>query len=84
MFTLEPGLTAANAKKMLEQGLLGIAAGQTEFDLSHVTAVDSAAVAVLLAWQRAARKQAATLVFKNLPVNLQSLIRLYGVGDLLP
>jgi phospholipid transport system transporter-binding protein len=48
-----------------------------------LTAVDSAAVATLLAWQRAALERGSALRFTNLPANLQSLIELYGVADLL-
>lgn len=76
-------LTFNNAQTVVEAGLRAIADGQAEFDLAEVAAVDSAAVATMLAWQRAARKQGRTLVFRNLPANLQSLIQLYGVGDLL-
>ena len=76
-------LTVNNAQTVLQAGLRAIADGQSEFDLSDVTAVDSAAVATLLAWQRAARQSGRTLAFRNLPANLQSLVKLYGVGPLL-
>lgn len=76
-------LTFNNAQTVLETGLRAIAEGQAEFDLAEVTAVDSAAVATMLAWQRAACKAGRTLAFRNLPSNLQSLIQLYGVGELL-
>lgn len=83
MFTASGSLTTKNAKSTLEAGLLAIAAGQLEFDLADLQAVDSAAVAVLLAWRRAANAQSGSLQFKNLPVNLRSLIELYGVDELL-
>ena len=76
-------LTFNNAPTVLEAGLRAIADGQAEFDLAEVAAIDSAAVATMLAWQRAARKMGKTLAFRHLPANLQSLIQLYGVGDLL-
>jgi len=76
-------LTFNNAQTVLETGLRAIADGQAEFDLAELTAVDSAAVSTMLAWLRAARKAGGTLVFRNLPANLQSLIQLYGVGELL-
>lgn len=84
MFQLSPSLTVGNAKAILEQGLRVIANGETEMDLSNVVVVDSAAVATLLAWQSAACRQNVTLHFSNLPVNLISLIDLYGVTELLP
>ena len=83
MFRSTLTLTVNNAKTALEAGLRAIAEGQTEIDLMHLKAVDSAAVATLLAWKRAAREQGRPLGFTNLPANLQSLIDLYGVGDLL-
>jgi len=72
-------LTVLNAKAALEQGLDAIKAGQTVFDLRNVTTVDSAAVSVMLAWQRAAQEAGAKLELKKLPPNLKSLTKLYGV-----
>ena len=76
-------LTVQNAKSALEQGLAAINAGQTVFDLRNVVAVDSAAVSVMLAWRRAAQDAGVTLHLKNLPSNLTSLTKLYGVCALL-
>jgi phospholipid transport system transporter-binding protein len=76
-------LTVHNAKAALDAGLRAIADGQTHIDLGDLTAVDSAAVATMLAWQRAARSRGTSLVFSNLPSNLRSLVDLYGVGELL-
>ncbi|MFC5472942.1 STAS domain-containing protein [Paraherbaspirillum soli] len=83
MFRPSHSLTVSNAKATLEEGLRAIAEGETGIDLSNVLAVDSAAVATLLAWQSAARKQGGTLHFSGLSANLQSLIELYGVAELL-
>jgi phospholipid transport system transporter-binding protein len=76
-------LTVANAKLALEQGLAAIEAGQDTLDLSNLAAVDSGAVSVMLAWRRAAQKAGQPLHLKNLPPNLKSLTKLYGVCDLL-
>ncbi|HVK95815.1 MAG TPA: STAS domain-containing protein [Noviherbaspirillum sp.] len=76
-------LTVENARAVLEAGLRAIAEGQPGFDLAAVTVVDSAAVAILLAWQRAAQAGGKSIVFTNLPANLQSLVHLYDVGALL-
>jgi len=83
MFRPEQNLTVRNAAAVLQQGLQAIAAGQREIDLASLTAVDSSAVAVLLAWQRASRELGRPLAFRHFPVNLQSLIELYGVEALL-
>jgi phospholipid transport system transporter-binding protein len=76
-------ITMTTAKAALDAGLKAIADGQLEFDLAQLTDVDSAAVATLLAWQRAATKLGRTLVFHKLPQNLQTLAQLYGADALL-
>lgn len=83
MYRPAQNLTVNNAKETLEAGLHAIAAGQTQIDLGELTVVDSAAVATLLAWKRAAHKRGNELVFTNLAANLQSLVTLYEVADLL-
>jgi phospholipid transport system transporter-binding protein len=83
MFQPALSLTVDNANKALQEGLNAIKSGQTEFDLSHLTTVDSAGVATLLAWQRAANEQKQELHFRNLPGGLRSLAELYGVFGLL-
>ncbi len=75
-------LTVANATEALEQGLAALRAGQTVFDLGAVEAVDSAAVSVMLAWQRAAAQNGSRLELRNLPEQLKSLTKLYGVCTL--
>ncbi|MET3130362.1 phospholipid transport system transporter-binding protein [Oxalobacteraceae bacterium GrIS 1.11] len=76
-------LTVHNATAALEQGVAAIKAGQTVFDLRNVVAVDSAAVSVMLAWQKAAQEAGVRLDLQNLPANLKSLTKLYGVCSLL-
>lgn len=83
MFQPSLTLTVNNATATLDAGLSAIADGQKEIDLAQLTAVDSAAVATLVAWQRAALERGAPLTFKNASVNLQSLAELYDVADLL-
>jgi|SRR5471032_1838814 len=75
-------LTVLNATAALERGLAAIKAGQTVFDLREVTTVDSAAVSVMLSWQRAAKDAGSHLELRNLPPALQSLTKLYGVCSL--
>lgn len=65
-------------------GLQAIESGEQVFDFSGVTAIDSAAVAILLAWQRAAQARRLALSFINVPATLQSLAGLYGVAGFLP
>ena len=76
-------LTVHTAKAVLALGVAAINAGQDALDLGAVQTVDSAAVAVLLAWRRAARAKGKSLRFINLPESLASLSTLYGVDELL-
>ena len=84
MYRPDPAITVDNAAIALEAGVRAIEAGQGEIDLGGVATADSSAVATMLAWQRAAQRRKQALVFCNIPPNLQSLIALYGVGELLP
>ena len=52
-------------------------------DLERVEAVDSAGVALLLAWKRRAAAEGKPLAFAHLPPSLASLAQLYGVEELL-
>ncbi len=76
-------LTMHNATQVREQGLQAIAAGQAIIALDGLTDTDSAAVATLLAWQRAAQKTKVTVVFTLMPTGLHSLVALYGLTELL-
>ena len=53
-------------------------------DLGKVEAVDSAAVSLLLSWLRRAQRDHVSLCFSNVPDNLMSLARMYGVAELIP
>jgi phospholipid transport system transporter-binding protein len=83
MFQTLDSLNVANAKASLDAGLQAISSGQTDIDLAGLTSLDSSAVAVLLAWRRAAQAKGMALHFYHIPHNLQSLIDLYGVDELL-
>ena len=72
-----------SAVDLLAAGRAAIASGDCEFDLSAVTSVDSAAVALLLDWQRQAQARGATLVLRGVPAAITSLAKLYGVDGLL-
>ncbi len=76
-------LTLQTATASLGQGVAAIKAGQTVFDLAGLKVADSSAVALLLAWKRAARKAGVSLSYVNIPAGLQSLAALYGVDDFL-
>jgi len=76
-------LTFDNAQAALAQGCAAVAAGETECALGGVTATDSSALALMLAWQRRAQGQGRSLKFINVPANVDALAKLYGVDGLL-
>ena len=77
-------VTLANVAKLLEEGRQHLAEGAGAVDLGEVTEMDSALLALSLAWLRDARAANRELAFVNLPEALQTLSRLYGVESLLP
>ena len=76
-------LSLQNAVTSVQAGLAAIAGGQVQFDLSALTIVDSSAVAVMLEWQRAAKRLGKVITFLGVPANVSSLIELYGLSELL-
>ncbi len=58
--------------------------GVWELNLAEVDEVDSAAVSLLLEWARRAAQRGHQLRLRNLPENLQSLLKVYDVQELLP
>ena len=76
-------ITLDNAAALLPLGIDAIRGGDTVIDLAQVREVDSAAVALLIAWQREAQVAGTTLDFAGVPEGIASLARLYGVAALL-
>ena len=77
-------VTLANAARLLDEARQHIAEGARAVDLGEVTELDSALLALALAWMRDARAAKRELAFVNPPEGLQTLARLYGVEELLP
>ena len=77
-------VTLANAARLLEEGRQHLAEGARTVDFGEVTEMDSALLALALAWLREARRAKRELAFANLPESLQTISRLYGVDTLLP
>jgi phospholipid transport system transporter-binding protein len=77
-------VTLGNAAVLLEEGRRHIAEGVQTVDLAEVNEMDSALLAVLLAWLRDARSRDKKLSFVNLPESLRTIAQLYGVDRLLP
>lgn len=76
-------LTVDTATALSKQGASLLAAGSREIDLAQVTRVDSSALAVVLAWLKAANAAGHSLRLHNLPASFESLVRLYDLEDVL-
>ena len=74
-------LSLRNAVSVSETGLQAIHAGSEQIDMTPLQIVDSAAVVVMLAWQRQAQSLNRSLQFIGVPASLISLISLYGLTD---
>ncbi|NOX76586.1 MAG: STAS domain-containing protein [Gammaproteobacteria bacterium] len=57
--------------------------GDINIDLGAVARADSAGVALLVQWQREARRRQRTVCFRNIPSQMLSIARLCGVDELL-
>ncbi len=57
--------------------------GEMRVDIGDMDPIDSAALSILLSWQRKAQRAGFTICFANLSPNLRSLADLYGVDDIL-
>jgi phospholipid transport system transporter-binding protein len=75
-------MTVDQVNVLLEES--GALAVPGEIDLGQVSDVDTTAVSLLFEWQRQAQAKQSTIRFVNLPDNLVSLAKLYGVSELIP
>jgi phospholipid transport system transporter-binding protein len=76
-------VTLANVAALLEEGRRHVEEGVESVDLEGVTEMDSALLAMLLAWQREAKSRNRGLALANAPQALSTIARLYGVDSLL-
>jgi phospholipid transport system transporter-binding protein len=76
-------VTLANVAEVLEEGRRHLADGVESVDLAQVTEMDSALLALLLAWMREAKSRERPLALANPPQALRTIARLYGVDTLL-
>lgn len=58
--------------------------GKVLVDFAGLEKMDSSAVSLMLVWVREAQRSKMDLHFANVPANLMSLAKLYGVAELLP
>ena len=88
--TLSGPVTLANVAQVLEEGRRHLEEGRRRqdegvrvVDLAGVTEMDSALLALLLAWLRDARRRERVFEIANPPESLRTIARLYGVDGLL-
>lgn len=77
-------MVMANARGLLEAGRCALLPGEQIFDFSEVLEADSAALAIMLGWLRAAALSRSTIRFAHIPAGVRSLAELYGITELLP
>lgn len=83
-FALSGPVVFATVTSLLPTGEQLLAAdGEVTVDLGEVTAVDSAALALLVEWLRRATAAGRTLRYTGLPARLQDIARLGGVDKVL-
>jgi phospholipid transport system transporter-binding protein len=73
-----------NANTILSESNAFEMVGDLEVDFSAVTDVDTAALSLVMEWQRRALASNCKISFANMPENLNSLAALYGVADFIP
>lgn len=77
-------VTLGNVATLLDEGRRHVDEGVRTIDLGEVTEMDSALLALLLAWLREAKARGRALEFARLPAALRTIAQLYGVETLLP
>ncbi len=73
-----------NAGTLLKESVVLEMTDGLQIDFSEVNDVDTAALSLLIEWQRRALALNRKIAFKKLPESLMSLAALYGVADFIP
>ena len=77
-------VTLGNVAVLLDEGRRHVDEGVRTVDLGEVSEMDSALLALLLAWLREARARGRSLELVRPPEALRTIAKLYGVDSLLP
>ena len=73
-----------NANFILQQSRALSMGDEFLVDFSAVNKVDTAALSLMMEWQRRAASSSSRVGFANLPVNLTRLVSVYGLTDFVP
>lgn len=77
-------LSMSTVPELLKQDCFQPAAeGEIRIDLQAVQRADSAGVALLIEWQRAAHQQQRSISFHGIPAQMLAIAQLSGVDELL-
>jgi phospholipid transport system transporter-binding protein len=80
---VEGSITIDNVVALVGQGIALFERDSMVIDLAHVAEVDSSAISMLLEWQREGGRRNCPVRFANIPLNLRSLVQLYGLSELM-
>jgi phospholipid transport system transporter-binding protein len=70
--------------RLVKDSRAGFSGGDDiEVDLAGVTRADSAGLALLVEWLRAAERAGRSISFVNMPAQMQSIARICGLEDIL-
>ena len=81
---LKGSITFNDALEWRDSVLAAIDHDRLTLDLAGIEEADSAAVSLLLEWQREAKARGFRVVYANLPQAIVSLAEVYGVTALIP
>lgn len=82
--SLQGALSFQTVEALLPQGYEVLRAEpQVVFDLSQVTEVDSAGLALLIAWCRMAKKTSRRPFFRQIPASMKALMAVTNVESML-
>lgn len=84
IFRVSGPVTIDNVRVVIEEGRREFAGNDARVDLGGLENVDSSALSMLLEWMRDAAANGRQFRVLNVPENLTSLARVYGVLDHLP
>jgi phospholipid transport system transporter-binding protein len=77
-------MSMPHVESLLAESAALAATREVEIDLSAVSEVDTATISLLFEWLRHAHSHKCKVHYANLPENLSSLAKLYGVLELIP
>lgn len=84
-FLVSGELVFATVPELLEQGRHLLATGDAiELDFNGVAKADSAGLALMVEWMRAAQRRRVDIVFRNIPEQILTMARVSGVDTILP